>query len=420
MTALGRLVRAIDPHGLLSLGDQLVFYQSHHHSLFLDQSIADALGGESWGVRKQSAFEAAYALLSSLYGDLGIDKADEKLALASEIFSAMGNGSLTFQITAEGGAVRGEALHHGASFLEKYGAVVRNRRVLDAFTAGFCSAAASLAHPSDWGLLDAEETSCVGRGDAACELILSRRSERPRFGAVVTRASVEAIPGRMLDDKARDDSSERGAAVARILAGMSADEHGALRAFGVRLALLPVMFTNQITFDTMHLVEKRAPELFPVFCALVREAAQMGAFHLLGGVLASPEWSAERGAVAKDVEGRLEQLLEISRALGWGALYAADFVPGKLLVLRSPITHESAYYAVRHGKSMRGRLCFQQGTALALMHLLHRVDFSAQEPISTVAYNALFRDGMRFHVEETRSPLRGDDVSEVVVEMISE
>ena len=95
-------------------------------------------------------------------------------------------------------------------------------------------------------------------------------------------------------------------------------------------------------------------------------------------------------------------------------------MPGKLLVLRSPITHESAYYAVRHGKSMRGRIAFQQGTALALMHLLHRVDFSGQDPISTAAYNALFRDGMRFHVEETRSPLRGDDVSEVVVETISD
>lgn len=420
MTAFGRLVREIYPHGLLSLGDQLVFYQSHHHSLFLDQSISDALGGEGWAVRRQSAFEAAHALLSSLYGDLGIDKPDEKLALASELFAAMGNGSITFQITAEGGTARGEALHHGASFVEKYGEVIRNKRVLDAFTAGFCSAAASLAYPSDWGLLDAEETSCVGRRDPHCELLLSRRPDRPRFGAVLTRGSVESIPGRLLDEKAREEPSGRGAIVARILAGMGADERGVVRAFGVRLALLPVMYTNQITFDTMHLVEKRAPELFPVFCALVREASQMGAFHLLGGVLASREWASERGAVAKEPEGRLDQLIEISRALGWGAFYAADYVPGKLLVLRSPITHESAYYAVRHGKSMRGRLAFQQGTALALMHLLHRVDFSAQEPISTAAYNALFRDGMRFHVEETRSPLRGDDVSEVVVETISD
>lgn len=420
MTSFGRLVRDLYPHGLLALGDQLVFYQSHHFALFLDQSVADALGGEAWAVRRQSAFEASYALLSSLYGDLGIDAPDKQLALASELFAAMGHGSLTFQVTEEGGSAHGDSLLHGAGFLERYGSSVRNKRVLDAFTAGFCSAAASLAYPSDLGILEADEAACVGRGDAACELTFTRRPDRPRFGPPLTRGAVEAIPGRLLDDKSRDEPSHRGDATARILAGLVADERGVVRSFGVRLALFPVMYSNQITFDTMHLVEKRTPELFPVFCALVREAAQLGAYHLLGGVLASPEWSQAQGPVSKEPEGRLEQLIEISRALGWGAFYAADYAPGKALALRSPITHESAYYAVRHGKSMRGRLAFQQGTALALMHLIHRVDFGSPEPISTASYDALFKDGPRYHVEETRSPLRGDDVSEVVVETISD
>jgi hypothetical protein len=420
VTSFGRLVRDIYPHGLLGVGDQLVFYQSHHHALFLDQSVSDALGGEAWAVRRQAAFEASHALLSSLYGDLGMDTPEKQLALASELFAAMGNGSLTLQISAEGGTARGDALLHGAGFVERYGERVRNKRVLDAFTAGFCSAAASLAYPSDWGLLDADEIACVGRRDEACELVLARRSDRPRFGAALTRGAVEAIPGRMLDDKSRDEPSVRGGVAARILSGLNADERGVVRAFGVRLALLPVMYTNQITFDTMHLVEKRTPELFPVFCALVREAAQMGAYHLLGGVLASPEWASAGGVIEKEPEGRLEQLIEISRALGWGAFYAADYVPGKAFALRSPITHESAYYAVRHGKSMRGRLAFQQGTALALMHLIHRVDFGSPDAISVASYNGLFKEGPRYHVEETRSPLRGDDVSEVVVETLSE
>jgi hypothetical protein len=421
VTSFGRLVRDIASHGLLGVGDQLVFYQSHHHALFLDQSVSDALGGESWAVRRQAAFEASYALLSSLYGDLGMDTPEKQLALASELFGAMGNGSLTFQIKAEGGTVRGEALLHGAGFVERYGESVRNKRVLDAFTAGYCSAAASLAYPSDWGLLDADENACVGRRDEACEFGLSRRPDRPRFGAALTRGAVEAIPGRIFNDKSRDEGSGgAGGVAARILAGLNADERGVVRAFGVRLSLLPVVYTNQITFDTMHLVEKRTPELFPVFCALVREAAQMGAYHLLGGVLASSEWRDAGGVIAEDPAARLEQLIEVSRALGWGAFFVGEYVPGKVLALRSPITHESAYYAVRHGKSMRGRLAFQQGTALALMHLIHRVDFGAPGAISTAGYNGLFRDGPRYHVEETRSPLRGDDVSEVVVETISE
>ena len=43
MTPFGRLVRDIEPHGLLSLGDQIITYQCHHHSLFLDQTVSDAL-----------------------------------------------------------------------------------------------------------------------------------------------------------------------------------------------------------------------------------------------------------------------------------------------------------------------------------------------------------------------------------------
>jgi hypothetical protein len=421
MTEFGKLVRDIYPHGLLSLSDQLVFYQSHHHSLFLDQAIGDALGGESYAVRRQAAFEAAHALLSSLYSDLGLAGAKEKLDLASELFAAMGHGRLTFEVTGEGGVARAEALHFGASFVEKYGALVKIKHAVDAFAAGFCSAAASLAYPSDWGLLEAEETTCVARRDAACEFALSRRPEPPRFGAILTRAAAEAVPARLSDDRSRAEPSGKGASVARMLSGMSADEAGVVRAFGVRLALLPVSYTNQITYDTMHLVEKRAPELFPVFTALVREAAQMGAFHLLAGVLSSRAWAMEHGGVSDDAEERLDQLITVTRALGWGALYAVELVPGVRLVLRSPVTHESAYYTVRYGNTTRGRLAFLQGTALGIMQILHRVDFSlGPPPLTSDAYNALFRGGTRFLVEETRSPLRGDDHSEIVVESIAD
>ncbi|MEZ4297329.1 MAG: hypothetical protein R3B70_20360 [Polyangiaceae bacterium] len=52
MTPFGRLIRDLSPHGLLTLSDHLVVCHSHHHALFLEQTIADALGGEGWGVRQ--------------------------------------------------------------------------------------------------------------------------------------------------------------------------------------------------------------------------------------------------------------------------------------------------------------------------------------------------------------------------------
>ena len=80
------------------------------------------------------------------------------------------------------------------------------------------------------------------------------------------------------------------------------------------------------------------------------------------------------------------------------------------------MTHESAYYAARHGSAPRARLFFQQGLALALMHLAESVDL----PLGADTYDTLFRAGPRFEVHETRSPLRGEAWCEVSVGVITE
>ena len=422
MTPFGLLVREVTPYGLLSLGDQLVTYQCHHRSLFLDQTVSDALGGEGWAVRRQAAFEASHAMLSAFYGELGVVEPDERLEVATELFAAMGQGRLVFEITAEGGTVRAHDLHYGASYRDKYAARVKNRRPVDTFAAGFVSAAASLAFPSDWGTLEADEIACVARRDELCVFALTRRPERPRFGVVVTRPLVERLSssGPASTPRPTPASARAGTELSRMLHGAGGEEGAAFRAFGVRLAMVPVSYENQITYDTVHLVEKRSPELFPIVATLAREAAQMGAFHLLGGVLTSPLWQAEHGLPARAPAERLEQLIGLCRALGWGSYEVEDLGPGRALVLKSAMTHESAYYTARHGSAVRARLFFQQGLALALMHLLESVDLAPEQTSDADAYEALFRAGPRFEVHETRSPLRGDATCEVSVGLIED
>ena len=426
MSALRGLARELQPHGLLYVGDQLVIGTAHHHALFLEQTVHDALGGESLALRRQAAFEAAHALLGPIAAERRAATPTEKLDLAAELFATMGHGHLRFQLGPEGGVVRAPSLHHAASHLDKYAGRIPSRQPLDAFAAGYCSAAASLAFPSDWGRLEADEVTCAARGDDACEFALTRRPERPRFGAVVTRKLVEdaqrARPEERDDEAgdADDDAARARRAGSAMLGSLEADERGLITAWGVHVALVPVSYAGQITFEAMHLIEKRSPELFPVLEALLREAAQTGAFHLLGGMLASPELATLAGPIGKDQHRRLQQLLGLARALGWGAFTAPEFTPGRSLTLRSPVTHESAYHSIRHGSTVRNRLPFQQGTALAIMQLLHRIDFGLERPIEADSYAALFRSGTRFHVEETQSPLRGDAVCEVRVEALAD
>ena len=198
MTPYGHLVKEVAPFGLHSLGDQLVTYQCHHHSLFLDQTVSDALGGEGWAVSGQAAFEAANALLASFYAEFGIIDPEERLELAGELFSAMGQGRLVFEISAEGGTVRGHELHYGSSFREKYATRLRNRRPVDTFAAGFVSAAASLAFPSGLGHARSRRDRLASPAATSSASSPSlRRPERPPLRrAVVTRPLVEGLPSR--------------------------------------------------------------------------------------------------------------------------------------------------------------------------------------------------------------------------------
>jgi hypothetical protein len=54
------------------------------------------------------------------------------------------------------------------------------------------------------------------------------------------------------------------------------------------------------------------------------------------------------------------------------------------------------------------------------MYLLDTVGGDAEAAVGPGAYDALFRGGARFDTLESRSPLRGDEVCEVTVELASE
>ncbi|MBK8257419.1 MAG: hypothetical protein IPK82_32720 [Polyangiaceae bacterium] len=417
MTPFGRLIRDLSPHALLTLSDHLVACESHHHALFLEQAITDALGGEGWGVRQKASFEAWFALLQTLVREAGAATPAAVLTVATDVFSALGHGLLQFEVTAAGGTARGAALYHGHGFLEKYGERMPNRKPLCAFAAGFCSAAASLAYPSDWGILEAEEVSCVGRGDAECTFLLVRKPMHSRSGLVMTRAAAAAMPADLPDPSRDALAAEASRRTARILEETAADGAGSVRLFGVRLALVPTAYTGQITFDTMHLVEKRMMDLFPAYFALVREASTMGAFHTLGGALI--EDARRRGVhVSRDPTERLAIMVGAARALGWGGFYVTEHRPGKHLSLAAAVTHESAYYAARHGGTIRQRLAAHQGIAVAMTLLLADVDFRRPDPILPSTYSDLMAGPVRHHVEEVHSVLRGDSHSEVSVETL--
>ncbi len=413
MTTFGTLVRS--DLGLFSISDHLVQIVSHHEGVLLDQAVWDALGSESWAVRRQVAFDTSHRLLATVTKNLGIDAPPEIVDLAQELFSALGFGHLRFFVNATGGEIVGEELFFGSGFLERYGGGVRVKHRMDAFAAGYGAAAASLAYPSDWGSFEADETSCVAKGDEVCTFALSRRPETPHATTAVTRLDAKQLAGSP-DERASQadlDVTAQAAALAFVL-GASSNEAGVLKALGGRLGLMPVTYRAQLVFDTMHLLEKRSPSLAPLFVSLVREASQTGAYLILAE-LASAAIIREALAPLGGPEERASRYAGLASALGWGTFTVPEFVPHKRLVLAAQLTPEAVYYATKHGGAPRAEMPGFQGVAAAIALL---ASSPPEGPVTLPSYAALRKGGASLRVEETRSILRGDAECEVVVDLV--
>jgi len=421
MMNLGTILRPLAGAGLFAVSDQIVIGSTHHESVLLDQAVGDALGSESWAVRRQASFDASFALIGAITKRLGIEGDREIIDLATELFATLGLGQLRFDISATGGDVVGSDLLFGAGHVERSGAAARLRHHADAFAAGFTAAAASIAYPSDWGSFEADETRCVARSDATCLFSLSRRPLTFQPGDGLSRLDAEQL----LSPDATPDSDPVpiGQTTRDIISSCVASDRGIIRISDCRFALMPAAYRAQLTFDTLHLLEKRSqasartppPRLGAIFLELAREASRTGMFHLVGSLFESAPLRDAFGPPPQDPHEKIEQLTSIAGAIGWGPVSVLEFAPDSKLVLSVSITPEAVYYASKHGGTPQSRLPGMQGLAEALFLLATNVDWN-QEAMSTEVYRRVALDGPDLAVEETRSILSGDRECEIVVQ----
>lgn len=422
MMNLGTILRPVPAAGLFAVSDQLVLGATHLESILVEQAVWDALGSEGWAVRRQAAFDASFALIGAIARRLGIEGDREILDLATELFATLGLGQIRFDISATGGEVIGADLLFGGGYRERYGEKARMRHLADAFAAGFAAAAASIAYPSDWGSFEADESRCVARGDGMCLFTLSRRPLTFRPGEGLSKLDAEQLLGP--DTPPESDPLPVGLTTRDLVASCVASDRGMIRISEVRFALLPASYRAQLTFDTLHLMEKRtaapgqAPgaRLAPIFLELTREATRAGMFHLVANLYESAPLRETFGPPPSDSHELAEQLAAVASALGWGSISVVELVPGERLVLSVPLTPEAVYYAARHGGTPQSRLPGLQGLAEALALLVSHVKFTG-DGLPPDAYPKLAMEGPRIRTSETRSILAGDRECEVAVEL---
>ena len=417
MTDMSQLSSRIADYHLGFFAEVPTLFHCHHFNLFLDQTIDDALGAEQGPrVRMEAAQESAYVLLSAVTTAVGASTAVERVMVAQSVFAAMGHGTLELDVSADGGRATGSFLHYGYSWREKYGKDIKRRRPADGFAAGFVAAAAEVAHALPLWTLGAHEHVCVSMRAEQCRFEVGPRTApkpvpMPRVDAAATRTVLPPV----IEGKFEPDIETIAQDLVRILEGVASDDRGLVQAFGVFITQHLAGYYNRISYATVDLLRESNAPLVPILESLFRESGQVCVFHTFGGILLSPEWEGLVGAPDGSVDAHVVGCTAIARALGFGRWTVQELEPERRLVLRTPVTYETPYCLIRHGKQASGTSHFLQGAGLAIMELAHRIDWRGSPQLDDALYRRLFSAGAQWKVEQTADAAMGDEYCEVVV-----
>jgi len=392
-------------------------YHCHHYNLFHDQTIDDALGEARGAAIRTEAARAAFRHLLDKAGErLKPETPSERVQLAMALVPWMGHGRLDVMARADGGEARGEHLHYGHCWREKYGATVRRLDPADAVAAGFAAAATEYAYNLDPGTIAVEEATCIARRDAACTFHLTpAESPVPQPTPVGQSACSENVSP-TFDGADEERIATIASGLQQFTRGVAGDERGLVHAFGVYVTMHLTSYYNQSAYETIHATEKEQPSAIGFVEALMREAGHVCVFNTFGGIMLSPEWEGMVGPLSGKIEDTISYCCAIARGLGFGHWTLGELQPDRRLVVRAPATYEAPFYRARYGQADRPRCYFFQGAAMAFMLLAHAVDWAARPKLTQELYQKLFKSGrLPWKVEETRCVARGDEMCEAIV-----
>lgn len=393
---------------------QVAVYGGRFATMF-DQVVEDAVGPErAVDIRTRAGHKASYQLLRGIVGTQRGTAPAERLALAVEIFASLGYGKLELMVGRNGGAVRGEHLHHGGAWVDAFATdrLVRDHPA-DAFTTGFVSAATEVAYDLTPGSIGAEETECVAISAGACEFDV--RPATGLFGTrgVVPMAAEDHLPRTLLGDhEERIEQAVRG--LVGLFSGLWGDERGVIEAFGQRVTHHLVDYHNHLLHELVESVEREKPQAVPALRELLARAGCAGAFAVFGGVMTSPEWEALVGRSTHEPIDVVVGGLALARACGFGRWALEEYEPDHMLSIVSPGTHESIYTRLIGDSRHEAPCSVFTGGACAIMLLAHGVTWRPGMSISADLYATLARDSP-WQATITHSIARGDHLDRVEV-----
>ncbi len=155
--------------------------------------------------------------------------------------------------------------------------------------------------------------------------------------------------------------------------GITGDDEGIIEAFGVLLTNQYADYYNTLSFEFEREVLKAAGNEFEEITAeLLISAAQDCAVNTLGGIWASPEWSAVVQPYVETKEDVIHGIVAVCNALGWGSIKVTEIVPFEKLVYEAYSPYEALGYVEKYGATAKRGKCYMlAGVAGGIQHLVY-------------------------------------------------
>lgn len=397
------------------LANTQVIYHCHHFNLFLDQTIDDALGVEvATKLKIKVAHSASYQLLSNLVKESDAQTVMERLELASTYFAAMGHGKLSISGDKNGGTAKGDYLHYGFSWSNKYGKIINRLHPADAFATGFSAAALEIAYDLEPYSLASEEHNCVTLKSKQCDINIFENKDNNQY-KIVTREEAQASCSDPIQSLFEEDIEPIVKGLLDFTAEVSGDkERGIVEAFGVFVTLHLTDYYNGISYETLNKCGDN-PTIVSALGELLRESGHVCVFNTIGGLVLSAEWEGLIGKPSGNPQELITYFIAGCRAFGFGKWCIKEFVADERFVLETSSSYENSYCNKFYKNLTHPTEYLIQGAALAFMVLINKLDWENHIDLTPELYNSLFKGGLGWKVEQTKGLSTGDPITQVVV-----
>lgn len=377
-------------HGALK-----VLRHSHHYDAALHRAITETGVDRGREILERAAASTAYRAASMA----GCDTAE---AMIHAVFGTTGLGTLVeCSVGEEGGRVVVEPSSFVRARLEMFG---KTTQPACDVTRGVLSGAMGAAFGAAY---EVEEVSCVAHGGKRCDFRVRSAGEAHAW---------DEIPVVGWAEVARLDATDPAASLAELAAHFDSEETDA-PSYGRLWAELYA----RAAFDfEREIPESMGAKFANLASVVLTEAAHLGTFYSVGGLVRSKLWQEQVAPGLASREEWARTIVELVNGFGWGQWHVEMLAPEQRFTVHLHHGYESeSHLALGDGPASAPRCYFAKGFVAALMNVLFAGDVLGPSALNQKVYNTLFRSPSSFRAVETRCAATSDAFCEFVATPLS-